>query len=40
VASDYLGVARQCVPNALTPAKQVTFVLHDRLDVPFDEIAP
>jgi DNA-directed RNA polymerase specialized sigma24 family protein len=40
VASDYLGVAPQCVPNALTPAKQVAFVLHDRFDVPFDEIAP
>jgi RNA polymerase sigma-70 factor, ECF subfamily len=40
VVSDYLGVAPQCVPNALTPAKQVTFVLHDRFDVPFDEIAP
>jgi hypothetical protein len=40
VVSDYLGVAPQCVPNALTPAKQVTFVLHDRFGVPFDEIAP
>jgi DNA-directed RNA polymerase specialized sigma24 family protein len=40
VVSDYLGVAPQCVPNALTPAERVAFVLHDRLDVPFDEIAP
>src|SRR5215510_14174198 len=38
--ADSVGVALLVVLDTLSPAERVAFVLHDVLDLPFDEIAP
>src|SRR3954469_21004072 len=38
--ADSVGLALLVVPEALTPAERLAFVLHDMFAVPFDEIAP
>jgi RNA polymerase sigma factor (sigma-70 family) len=38
--ADSVGLALLVVLEKLTPAERVAFVLHDVLDVPFEEIAP
>src|SRR3989475_3231695 len=38
--ADSVGLALLVVPETLTPAERVAFVLHDMFDLPFDEIAP
>src|SRR3989475_3103336 len=40
VLADSVGLALLVVPETLTPAERVAFVLHDMFDLPFDEIAP
>src|SRR4029450_6639127 len=37
---DSVGLAMLVVLDSLTPAERVSFVLHDVLAIPFDEIAP
>src|SRR5215510_544571 len=38
--ADSVGIALLVVLDTLTPPERVAFVLHDVLDLPFDEIAP
>ena len=38
--AESVGLARQVVLDILPPAERLAFVLHDTLDVPFDEIEP
>jgi len=38
--ADSVGLALLVVLDTLTPAERLAFVLHDLLDMPFDEIAP
>jgi RNA polymerase sigma-70 factor (ECF subfamily) len=38
--ADSVGLALLVVLDRLAPAERLAFVLHDMLDVPFDEIAP
>jgi RNA polymerase sigma factor (sigma-70 family) len=40
LVADSVGLALLVVLEKLTPAERVAFVLHDVLDVPFEEIAP
>ena len=38
--ADSVGLALQVVLDTLSPAERLAFVLHDLLELPFDEIAP
>src|SRR5207248_10186652 len=38
--ADSIGIARPVVPETLTPAERLAFVLHDMSGASFEEIAP
>src|SRR6266516_1476476 len=38
--ADSVGLALLVVPDSLTPAERLAFVLHDMFELPFEEIAP
>lgn len=40
LVADAVGLALMVVLETLSPAERLAFVLHDMLDVPFDDIAP
>ncbi|WP_263416613.1 sigma-70 family RNA polymerase sigma factor [Terriglobus albidus] len=40
ILAESVGIALMVLLNRLTPAERFAFVLHDLMDLPFDEIAP